>query len=104
MMTHALVGEHRSRQVANYLMHLDQNTAGILRVESNWPHMRVNFAPLLRPVGTDFFGPTDKTTFERAGPLDIMRHESQGGVDVAGVEGGVGCAEEWDCGCRLALH
>lgn len=50
---------------------------------------RIDFAPLLRPVGPDFFGPTDKTAFERFLPGHVRSHESKGCVNVPAVEGRV---------------
>jgi hypothetical protein len=94
-MPNVLIGQYRTRQVAHDLMHIDQNTTSILRVKGNWLHMRADFAPLLRPVGADFFRPTDKTAFERSGPLHVGSHESKGGVDVSRVEGRVGGAEQF---------
>jgi hypothetical protein len=103
-MPNVLIGQYRTRQVAHDLMHIDQNPTGILRVKGNWLHMRADFALLLRPVGADFFRPTDKTAFERSGPLHVGSHESKGGVDVSRVEGRVGGAEQFGFCCRLVWH
>jgi hypothetical protein len=56
-----LIGKHASGQIAHDLMHVHQNLPGILRMEGNWLDMSIDLAPLLRPVGADFFRPTDKT-------------------------------------------
>jgi len=103
-MPHVLIGQNRSRQVAHDLMHVDQNAPGFLRVEGHWLHVRTNLAPLLRPVGADLFRSTDKTAFERSGPLHIGSHENKGSVDVSGVEGRVGCAEQLGFWCWLVWH
>jgi hypothetical protein len=91
-MPHVLIGQNRSCQVAHYLMHVDQNAPGFLRVEGHWLYVPINLAPLLHPVGADLFRSTDKTTFERSGPLHVGSHENKGSVDVSRVEGRVGCA------------
>ena len=104
MMTYVFVGKHGSGQVAHDLMHLDRDAPGILRVKVHRLHVRVDLAPLLRPVIADFFGPADKTALERFRPSYIRRHEGEGGVDVPRVEGRVGRAEQVDFRSRLFWH
>ena len=70
-MAHMLIGNHGSGQVAHDLMHMDQNAPGLLRVKRNRLDMRIDLAPLLRPVIADFFRPTDKTAFERFRPSHV---------------------------------
>jgi len=95
-MTHALIGQNGSRHVAYDLMHPHHDPPGVLRVKSQRLHMRIDFAPLLRPVSADFFRPPDKTAFERSRPSHVRRHEQDGGVNIPRVEGRVGCAKQFD--------
>ena len=87
-----LVSKHASRQIAHDLMHLDQYPPGILRAKGNRFHVWTDLAPLLRPVGADFFVSTDKAAFERSRPSHVRSHEGEGSVDVSRVEGRIGCA------------
>lgn len=89
---YVLISKHSSSQTAHDLMHVDQQLPGLFRVKGNRLDMWIDLVPLLRPVGADFFRPTDETAFERLRPSDIDSHESEGGVDVARVESGVRCA------------
>ena len=103
-MPNVLIGNHGPNQVAHDLMHFDQGVPGILRVEGHWFDMRIDLAPLLRPVGADFFRPMDKTAFERSGPLYLGSHESKCGVNIARVESRVGGTEQFGFWCRLVWH
>ena len=42
--------------------------------------MRIDLAPLLRPVGADFFRPMDKAALERFRPSHVRGHEGEGGA------------------------
>jgi hypothetical protein len=64
-MAHVLIGKNCSRQVTHDLMHIDQNAPGLLRVKGNRFDVRIDLAPLLRPISANFFRPMDKTAFER---------------------------------------
>ena len=68
-------------------MYVDPNAPGIFWVKRHWLHVRTNLAPLLRPVGADFFPPTDKIAFERSRPLHVGGHESESCVGISHVEG-----------------
>ena len=87
-----LIGNHGSSQVAHDLMYVDQDLPGILRVKGNRLDVWIDLVPLLRPVGADFFRPTDETAFERLRPGHVDSHEGEGGIDVTRVEGRVRCA------------
>ncbi len=63
--THVLIGKNCSSFVTHDLMHIHQNAPGLLRVKGNRLDVRIDLAPLLRPVSANFFRPTDKTAFER---------------------------------------
>ena len=95
-MTNALIGKNVSSHVAHDLMHLDQDPPGVIRVKRQRLHIRVDLAPLLRPISADLVGSTDKTAFERSRPSHIRRHEGEGGINVPRVESSVGCAEQFD--------
>jgi hypothetical protein len=64
-MAHVLIGKNCSSFVTHDLMHIDQNAPGLLRVKGNRLHVRIDLAPLLRPVSANFLGLMDKTAFER---------------------------------------
>lgn len=49
-MPHAFIGKKGFKQVAHDLMHLDHDPSVILHVKNQRLHMRINLAPLLRPV------------------------------------------------------
>jgi hypothetical protein len=100
-MSHTLIGKERSSQVAYNLMHLNYNTSGILRVEDRRLHMRVDLAPLLRPISADFLRSMDKSTLERSRPSHVLSHLGKGCIDVSRVEGGVSGAQQLDFWCRL---
>ncbi len=95
-MTHAIISQKDSRQIAHNLMHLDQDSSGVLRVKRERLHMRVDLAPLLRPVSANLFRSTDKAPFERARPSYIRRHESESRINVPRVESRIGRAEQFD--------
>ena len=100
-MPNVLIGKNGSSQVAHDLMHLDHDASGVLWVKSHRLHMRIDLAPLLRPVGADLFRSTDKAAFERSRPSHVRSHEGEGGVNVPRVESRVGCAEQIDLWCRF---
>ncbi len=79
-MTNALIGKNGSGQIADDLMHLDQDAPGLLRVKSEWRHSRVNLTPLLGPVSADLVGAADKIALERSRPSHVRRHEAKRGV------------------------
>ena len=91
-MANVLIGKHGSGQIAHDLMHLDQDLPSVLRVKGNRLDVWIDLAPLLCPVSADFLGPTDKTTFERLRPGHVGSHQSEGGINVARVEGRIRCA------------
>src|SRR5689334_13263860 len=93
-MAYPLIGQYAASQVTHDLMHLDQDAPAFLPVERHGFDPRINLAPLLGPVSTDFFRATDKIAFERARPLHIGSHEGEDRVDVPRVESRVGCAEQ----------
>ena len=70
-MTHPLIGQHCTSQIAYHLMHLDQDLRGRLAVESDRLHVRVDLGPLLAPVSADRFMTADETTFERPRPRHV---------------------------------
>jgi hypothetical protein len=49
-MPNVLIGNHGPSQVAHDLMHFDQDVPSILGVEGHRFDVRIDFAPLLRPV------------------------------------------------------
>jgi hypothetical protein len=103
-MPNGFIGQYDSRQVAHDLMHFDQDLPGLFLAETNRFHMRTNFAPLLYPVGADFFRSVDEAAFERPRPLHVGSHEGQGGINVARVESRVGGTEQFGFCCRLVWH
>lgn len=100
-MADVLIGENGSGEIAHDLMHINQHFAGVLRVEQGGLDVRVDFGPLLGPVGADGLVAVDEAAFKGLGPFDVGRHRGECGVDVAGVEGGVRGAEEADFGGML---
>lgn len=94
-MAHPLIGENGPSQVTHDLMHIDQNLPGILWVKSHRFHVRIDLAPLLRPVSANFSGPTDKTAFEGLRPSHVRSHEGEGCVDITRVEGRVRRTEQF---------
>ena len=67
-MAYVLVCQHGSRQVAHNLMHLDQDASVLLQMKSHRLYMRIDLAPLFRPVGAHGLRTFDKTAFERSRP------------------------------------
>src|SRR5690606_15861282 len=66
--------------------------------------VRVDLAPLVRPVRANFLGPTGKTTLKRLRPRHVGSHGGKGSVDVTRVEGRVGRAQQFDFGVGLIWH
>jgi hypothetical protein len=99
-MTHVLIDKNCSSQVTHDLMHIDQNAPDLLRVKENRLDVRIDLAPLLRPVSANFFRSTDKTAFERFRPSHVRSHEGKGSVNVSRVEGCVCRMEQFDFWCR----
>jgi hypothetical protein len=95
-MAYVFIGKNSSRQLTDDLMHIDQNAPSLLRVKGNRLDVRIDLAPLLRPVSANFLGPTDKTTFERFRPSHVRSHEGKGSVNVSRVEGCVCRTEQFD--------
>lgn len=95
-MADVVIGEDGSGEVADDLVNFDQDAIGVFRVEGHRLDVRVDLAPLLGPVGANFFGAADEAALERLRPSDVGGHGDEGGVDVPGVEGGVGGAEQFD--------
>ena len=95
-MADVVIGEDGSGEIADDLVNFDQDAAGVFRVEGDRLDVRVDLAPLLGPVGANFFGPADKAALERFRPGDVRGHGGEGGIDVPGVEGGIGGAEQFD--------
>lgn len=95
-MTNFLVGQKVSSQVVDHLMDLDQDLSVGLRVKREWLDVRVDFAPLLGPVSTDFVRASDVVSFECSWPRDIRRHEGESRINVPRIESGVGRAEQFD--------
>jgi hypothetical protein len=102
-MPNGFIGQHGSSQVEHDLMHFDQDLPGVVLVERNRFHMPINFAPLLCPVGADFFRSVDEAV-ERPWSLHVGSHEGQGGINVARVENRVGGTEQFGFWCRLVWH
>lgn len=90
--TNVRVDKHDSGQIAHDLMHFDQNLPGLLRIEGNRLDVWIDLAPLLRPVGSDLFSPTDNAPFEGPRPSYSGSHEGKSGIHVTRVEGRVCCA------------
>ena len=86
-MAYVLIGENCSSQVAHDLMHIDQNAPCFLWIKGDWINVRIDLAPLLRPISADFFRPTDKTAFESFRPSHVRSHEGEGSINVSRVEG-----------------
>lgn len=88
-MTNMVIHKDGSRQVTYNLVHIDQNSPLFLRMKGDWLYVRINFGPLLRPVGADFLMATDKAAFERLRPSYVLTHGSECEVYVSRVEGSV---------------
>ena len=95
-MAHVFVHKNGSSQVAHDLMYVDQDAPIIFRVEGRRLDVRIDLAPLLRPVSADFFRPPDKAAFEGFRPSHVGGHEEEGGVNIPRVEGCVSRAEQFD--------
>jgi len=95
-MAHVLIGKNCSSFVTHDLIHIDQNAPGLLRVKGNRLDVRIDVAPLLRPVSANFFRPMDKTAFERFRLSHVRSHEGKGSVTVSRVEGCVCRTEKLD--------
>src|SRR5262245_30525705 len=91
-MAYVLIGNHGSSQVTHDQMHIDQNAPGLLRVKGNRLDVRIDLAPLLRPVSPNFVRPTDKTAFERFRPSHVRSHEGKRDINLTRVKGRVRCA------------
>lgn len=95
------IREYGSGQVAHDLMHVNQNLPIRLRVKRNRLNVGIDFGPLLRPVSADFLRAMNKAAFKGFGPSYSRRHGGQGGLDVSGVESGVGRTQQLDLRFRL---
>jgi hypothetical protein len=73
-MSNAFIGYNGSGHVTNDLMHIYEDPAGVLGVKSKRLHMRIDLAPLLRPVSTNFFRPSYESAFERSRPSYVWSH------------------------------
>lgn len=104
-MAHPLIGKNGACEVANHLMHLDQDTVVFVWIECQRLHFWIDLTPLFLPVSTDFLRSADKATLERSRPGHVWCHEGNGSGDVPRIEGGVGGAEQFrlrgsgDWGC-----
>lgn len=85
-------------------MDMNQNLVVGFWVEGGGFDVGVDFGPLFGPVVADFVMAGGEASLEGFGPSDVGGHGGEGGVDVAGVEGGVGLAEEVDVGGALVWH
>src|SRR5262245_9958960 len=92
-MAHSLIGEPATGQNAHDLMDLGQDAAATFQVKGHWLHVRIDLAPLLGPVSAHSLWAMDKAALERARPSDVGSHEDESGVDVARIEGCIGCTE-----------
>lgn len=90
-----LIGEHSPGQIAHDLMHRNHDLSAVLWRKGDRLDVGIDLAPLLAPVGADFFRPTNETAFERFGPGHIGSHQGESGIDVARVEGGIRRAEQF---------
>lgn len=93
-----------SGPIAHDLMHIDHDFPVVLRVKGGRLDMRINLAPLLRPVGADLIGSAGDSAFERLRPGHVGRHEGKGGIDVARIEGRIGRAQRFDFKCGWVWH
>ena len=91
-MAHVLISKHGSGQAAHDLMHVDQDLASAQPVKGNRLYVWIDLSPLLRPVGADFFAPTDKTALERLRPSHVNSHEGKRDINLTRVKGRVRCA------------
>ena len=73
-MAYVLIGKDCSSQVAHDLMHIDQNAPGLLRMKGNRLDVRIDLAPLLRPISANLFRSSDKAAFECFRPDNIRGH------------------------------
>ena len=100
-MTNVFIGDNGSGQVTNDLVHIYQDPIDVLRVKCNRLHVRIDLAPLLRPVSANLFGALYKAPFERSRPSHIWSHQGGGSINIPRIEGRVGRAEQLDLWYRL---
>ena len=79
---HAFITENGPVQVADDLMHIDQDSPGTLGMEGNRLDVRVNLGPLLGPVSADFMMTANEAPLERPRPRNVRGHGGEGGVEV----------------------
>ena len=84
------IDENGPGQVTHDLMHVYQNTPVTLPMKGNRLDTRIDFGPLLRPIGPNRLMTTDKAAFEGFRPRHIRSHRRKGGVNVPRVEGRIG--------------
>lgn len=89
MLDHA-IEKDRARQVFYDLVNVDCNSTGRVFAETDWIDMRIDNAPLARPVSADAFMPMDHATFHAVGPNYVRCHGGESAIDITRIEGGVG--------------
>ena len=94
MLDHA-VDDYLAGEIAHHLMNCDNDSARAIGSEADRIHMRIDHAPLPRPVGADALVSMDNSTFHAVGPDDVRFHAGERRWNIAGVEGCVGSLEQF---------
>lgn len=95
-MTDVFIGYNGSSHVTNDLMHFYRDPIDALRVKGNRLYVRIDFAPLLCPVGAHLLRPLYNPPFERSRSGLVRSHQGEGNINIPRVEGHVSCAEQLD--------
>jgi hypothetical protein len=75
-----------STKIANYLMNSNHHSAGVVHVETHRFDVRVDHAPLPRPILSHSSPAMNCATFHAVGPLHVRLHGGQGAFEVPGVK------------------
>ena len=89
-----LIRQDLAGQVADELMHVDDDPTGFIGAEAPRFDMGVDRGPLAAPVLTDRRVAMDAPALHPVRPVHIGMHEGEDGVDVASIEGPVGGAQK----------
>jgi len=77
-------------KVTHHLMHINDNSPEIIRMESNRFNVRTNTGPLSCPIFADGVRSLDETAFKSFRPSHVRGHRGKGAVDISRVEGSIG--------------
>ncbi len=85
MLDHPIEQEF-SGQIPDHLVDSDHYSPHIIRLKSHWIDVRIDHAPLPRPVFPNARMPMNRATFHAVRPLHVRSHGRQSSIDVPRVK------------------